>query len=183
MATEVVPVFPGFDSPAVGFGQPFELLEACHERVQRSLALLGRLIAHIDAHGHDANSRSAAADVLRYFDVAAPLHHQDEELHVFPMLADADDVDLVAAVAGLRADHARMEALWAGLRLALLTWSGGDAAGAVDDALRRQAAEFERLYAGHLQIEEGLVFPAARARMGAARLADMSADMARRRRV
>ncbi len=175
-------MFPGFDSPAVGFGQPFEMLEACHERVQRSLALLGRLIVHVDANGHDANSRSAAADVLRYFDVAAPLHHQDEELHVFPMLAEADDAGLVAAVAGLRTDHARMEALWAGLRVTLVAWSRPDSAGAIDDAARRQAAEFERLYAAHLQTEEGLVFPAARARMGAARLADMSADMAQRRR-
>lgn len=38
---------PGFDSPAVGFEQPFDMLEACHERVRRSLSLLERLIAHI----------------------------------------------------------------------------------------------------------------------------------------
>jgi hemerythrin-like domain-containing protein len=175
--------FPGFDSPAVGFEQPFEMLAACHERVQRSLALLARLIEHIDGHGHDAQSRSAATDVLRYFDVAAPLHHQDEELHVFPMLAGTDDAGLAAAVAGLRADHARMEDLWAGLRTTLGAWSGLDSAGVVDGAARREAAEFERLYAGHLQTEEGLVFPAARARMDAARLAAMSADMHRRRRV
>jgi hemerythrin-like domain-containing protein len=174
--------FPGFDSPAVGFEQPFEMLGACHERVRRSLALLGRLTLHIDAHGHDVNSRSAAADVLRYFDLAAPLHHQDEERHVFPALADSDDAGLTVAVAGLRADHARMEALWAHLRTTLVEWSRCDAAGAIDDAVRRCASEFEHLYAGHLQAEEGVVFPAARARMGAAQLAAMSADMAHRRR-
>ena len=65
--------------PAVGFDEPFEMLEACHERVQRSLALLARLIAHVDAHGHDEKSRSAAHDVLRYFELAAPHHHEDEE--------------------------------------------------------------------------------------------------------
>ena len=154
-------MFPGFDSPAVGFGQPFELLEACHERVQRSLALLGRLIVHVDANGHDANSRSAAADVLRYFDMAAPLHHQDEELHVFPMLADADDAALVAAVAGLRADHARMEALWAGLRVTLLAWSRPDSAGDIDAVVRERAMAFDGLYAAHVLTEEGTVFPAA----------------------
>jgi hypothetical protein len=57
---------PGFDSPAIGFEQPFEMLEACHDRVRRSLALLGRLIEHIDRHGHDDKSRGAASDVLRY---------------------------------------------------------------------------------------------------------------------
>ena len=69
---------PGFNTPAVGFEQPFEMLEACHERVQRSLALLGRIARHIDAQGHDAQSRSAAVDVLRYFDIAGPHHHEDE---------------------------------------------------------------------------------------------------------
>ena len=63
---------PGFASPGVGFEQPFEMLEACHERVQRSLALLQRLVDHVDRNGHDADSRSAARDVLRYFDIAGP---------------------------------------------------------------------------------------------------------------
>ncbi|MEN9486198.1 MAG: hypothetical protein RJB37_4078, partial [Pseudomonadota bacterium] len=62
---------PGFASPAVGFDQPFEMLQACHERVERSLALLQRLVAHVRDHGHDTASRSAARDVLRYFDLAA----------------------------------------------------------------------------------------------------------------
>jgi hypothetical protein len=53
----------GFDSPSVGFEQPFEMLAACHDRVLRSLALLQRLVDHIDAQGHDAQSRSAAVDV------------------------------------------------------------------------------------------------------------------------
>jgi hemerythrin-like domain-containing protein len=174
--------FPGFDSPAVGFEQPFEMLAACHERVRRSLALLGRLIEHIDARGHDASSRSAAADVLRYFDLAAPQHHQDEELHVFPVLDGSGDAGLAAAVAGLHGDHARMEALWTDLRAALDAWSRPDSSGSIDALVRQQATQFERLYATHLLTEEGLVFPAAQARMDAHRLNRMSADMEQRRR-
>ena len=82
---------PGFASPGVGFEQPFEMLEACHERVQRSLALLQRLVDHVDRNGHDADSRSAARDVLRYFDIAGPHHHEDEERHVFPPLQQHAD--------------------------------------------------------------------------------------------
>ena len=63
---------PGFASPAVGFDQPFEMLHACHDRVERTLVLLGRMVAHVHDHGHDEDSRSAARDVLRYFDLAAP---------------------------------------------------------------------------------------------------------------
>ena len=77
---------PGFGGAAVGFDTPFEMLEACHERVQRSLDLLQRLTDYLHTHACDDSARQAARDVLRYFDMAAPLHHEDEELHVFPLL-------------------------------------------------------------------------------------------------
>ena len=35
--------FPGVNAPGVGFEDPFAMLQACHERVQRTLALLERL--------------------------------------------------------------------------------------------------------------------------------------------
>jgi hypothetical protein len=65
-------------------------------------------LAHVRDHGHDAASRSAACDVLRYFDLAAPHHHLDEERHVLPPLL---------------AEHRRMEALWAVLRVPLQPWA------------------------------------------------------------
>src|SRR5689334_2494815 len=77
---------PGLRSPEAGFDQPFEMLHACHERVRRSLRLLQRLVAHAQVHGADAQVREAAADVLRYFDLAAPAHHEDEERHLVPRL-------------------------------------------------------------------------------------------------
>ncbi|MDE2627762.1 MAG: hemerythrin domain-containing protein [Burkholderiales bacterium] len=173
---------PGFEAPAAGFEQPFELLAACHERVRCSLGLLDRLIVHIDHYGHDANARSAASDVLRYFDLAAPLHHQDEELHVFPLLAGGLDAGLAATVAELHADHARMQTLWDGLRTTLCAWARPCATGVIDSAARHQAAEFARLSLAHVQTEERVVFPAARARIDAPRLARMSAEMQGRRR-
>jgi len=173
---------PGFDSPAVGFEQPFEMLYACHDRVRRSLALLERLIEHIDTHGHDASSRAAATDVLRYFELAAPQHHEDEERHVFPLLMDDGEASLRAAVQALQHDHQRMDALWHELRVALSHWSRAQSAGAIDDQTRHLADEFVAIYAGHLQREEGLVFPAALQRSDAQRLAEMGAEMQQRRR-
>lgn len=172
---------PGFDSPAVGFDQPFEMLEACHDRVRRSLALLGRLLAYLSDHPHDAQSRSAARDVLRYFELAAPLHHQDEERHVFPRLAGDADAALTDAVARLRADHAQMESLWAGLRPLLQGWAGEAAVAVPDEPARQLAAAFSGLYAQHLEVEETRVFPAARAGIGEEELRSMSQDMAKRR--
>lgn len=89
---------PGFNAPSVGFEQPFAMLEACHERVQRTLALLQRLRAHVLEHGADVPAQQAARDVLRYFDIAAPLHHEDEELHVFPLLLAQGSPDVAALV-------------------------------------------------------------------------------------
>ena len=48
---------PGFSAPAASFDQPFEMMEACHDRVQRSLDLLERIVRHIDENGHDTQSR------------------------------------------------------------------------------------------------------------------------------
>ncbi len=172
---------PGFDSPAVGFDQPFEMLQACHDRVRRSLALLGRLLAYLSDHPHDAQSRSAARDVLRYFDLAAPLHHQDEELHIFPRLEGAADSALTDAVARLRADHVQMESLWAQLRRVLQSWTGEAVGTAPDEPARQLAAAFAGLYEQHLALEEALVFPAARGCIDEAGLTSMSRDMARRR--
>lgn len=174
--------FPGLTSPSVGFDEPFEMLAACHERVQRSLDLLQRLIAHVDQHGCDANARSAAADVLRYFDLAGPLHHEDEERHVFPRLKDHPDATVRAAVAELQADHLRLHAQWAQLRQVLLRWQRDPAAPLPrpeDDALMDAfVASYER----HIPLEESIVYPAARPAFDAAALARIGHEMAARRR-
>ncbi|RRD57749.1 hemerythrin domain-containing protein [Comamonadaceae bacterium OH2545_COT-014] len=177
---------PGFSTPAVSFEQPFEMLHACHERVQRSLNLLERIVAHVDAHGHDAQSRAAVADVLRYFDLAAPHHHEDEERHVFPLLlAHAPSAAVRQAVATLQADHARMTAQWAALRPRLLAWQQEGAA-PLTEAERTQVRDFAALYASHIPLEETVAYPAARALLDTPPLtgaqADMGAEMAARRR-
>lgn len=41
---------PGFGAPAVGFDTPFALLHACHERVQRTLALQHKLVGYLHQH-------------------------------------------------------------------------------------------------------------------------------------
>ena len=110
---------PGHRAPAVGPEAPFEMLEACHERMQRSLQLLQKLQDHLARHGHDASAVQAAQDVLRYFNLAAPLHHQDEELHVFPPLLALDDD---ASSPPLCSSSSRITAPWR-LRGSVLRWS------------------------------------------------------------
>ena len=171
---------PGFNTPAVGFEQPFAMLEACHERVQRTLGLLARLRVHVHDNGVDDNARQAAGDVLRYFDIAAPLHHEDEELHVFPLLRAQASPDVQTLVQRLQQDHLAMTADWAAARVPLLAlaesavapFTPGDEA-----ALDR----FAQRYADHIAAEEGTAYPAALALLGPATLVAMGQEMAARR--
>lgn len=165
-------------SPAAGFEQPFEMLEACHERIHRMLALLARLREHLRTHGLDQQAQQAARDVMRYFDQAAPQHHLDEERHVFPPLAAGADAPLAALVRRLQQEHREMESRWPAARAALARVQGGEAFAAGDE----QALDaFAALYDAHLRAEEDSAYPAARHGLDAAALAAMSEDMMRRR--
>lgn len=155
------------------------MLEACHERIQRTLALLQRLRQHLRGHGADEQARQAAADVIRYFDRAAPEHHRDEELHVFPPLLASGDAAVVAVVNRLVDEHREMETRWAAARRVLQAVAGG--AGALTPEDEAALDSFEGLYATHLNAEEEQVYPAAQPSIDAAAQAAMSQDMMRRR--
>lgn len=171
---------PGFGDPAVGFDTPFDLLEACHERVLRSLALLQKLQDYLHDHRCDDSARQAARDVLRYFDMAAPLHHEDEELHVFPPLLERGGADTVAAVRQLQQDHEAMSANWQAARALLQALAEGsqESFSALDEAV---LARFAGVYAEHIRLEEDLVYPAARALLAPEAVQAMGAEMRRRR--
>ena len=64
---------------APDFDQPVAVLKHCHGRIRKQLATLEKLLAHLPAHGADEQARHAATSVLKYFDKAAHLHHEDEE--------------------------------------------------------------------------------------------------------
>lgn len=170
-------------TPAVGFEQPFELLEACHERVDRTLALLQRLVAHIDNQGHDASSRSAASDVMRYFDLAAPHHHLDEERHVFPAVLDSGNVAWIEAVKTLLQDHEDLHQQWADLRQVLQVWANeGMASATVTEQTHQAVNTYCERYAQHKLLEDGVVYPAARSLMTAPEaLHAMGSEMKARR--
>jgi hemerythrin-like domain-containing protein len=165
---------------AATFEQPFEMLQACHERVHRMLTLLGRIRAHVREHGADVQAQQAARDVMRYFDLAAPHHHQDEELHVFPPLLAKGDERVVAVVKRLQADHVQMEQRWAAARAVLVRIAEGQVQqlSAQDDAA---LDAFAGIYGDHIVAEEGIAYPAAQAAMDTDTIAKAGEEMMRRR--
>jgi hemerythrin-like domain-containing protein len=174
---------PGLRSPGVGFEAPFDMLEACHERVERMLNLLTRLRAHVAQNGCDAQAAAAAVDVMRYFDLAAPLHHQDEELHVFPAVLKMPSDRLDLLVCRLRQEHLEMEKLWGQVRQALarVADSEGQNKTPFSDADQASMDAFVAIYKDHIRAEEDLVYPEARRALDADQLSVMSRDMVRRR--
>ena len=168
-------------SPSAGFDQPFEMLAACHERVERMLGLLQRLQAHLRAVGADADACQAARDVMRYFDLAAPHHHEDEERHVLPRLRDSGDAALVALAERLLDEHRAMAAAWADLRPGLDGLAGGRWPAEAEAAAFDRWAAFDALYRGRLAAEDGTAYPQAARRIAAAELPAIGAEMAARR--
>ena len=190
---------PGHRAPGAGYEAPFEMLDACHERVERMLRLLHKLRAHLQASGWDAQAAEAARDVLRYFNEAAPRHHEDEERHVFPAVLAAPDApalphtgtgegtgigsSLHAVVRRLLQDHADMQTRWASAR-PVLERIARPATGPwqpLDTAEEAALDGFASLYASHIEAENHLIYPAAQQALTPAQLQAMSADMMARR--
>ncbi len=175
---------PGHRPLAAGLEAPFEMLAACHERVARMLALQTKLQQHLLDKGCDEPARQAARDVMRYFDLAAPLHHQDEELHVFPPLLAGADAALRMLAERLINDHRQMEAAWIAARSVLqaIADSRPDADWrALTPAQADALNQFAALYEQHLADENGAAYPAAQAALPLEAVQAMSEDMMQRR--
>lgn len=109
-----------FDTPA-GFDDPLEMLLGCHRRIERQLETLKRLRAHVASRGVDAEASAAAQAVLKYFLGAAPNHHADEELDLFPLLEKritdpGEQARFRAFREQLEVDHRELGAAWSRLR-------------------------------------------------------------------
>ena len=166
---------------AADFDDPFAILEACHERIARMLRTLERLPAHVAANGVDAQAREAIGRVRRYFELAGPDHHADEEVDLFPVAREAaraaGESDVVSALDALEREHRDMEAAWAPLRdhLDALCAEGGE----VDAAL---VARFATLYRTHVACEEAVVYADAKRRLSRSVRDALARSMVARRR-
>jgi hemerythrin-like domain-containing protein len=143
-----------FDTLA-GFDDPLEMLLACHRRIERQLESVKRLRAHIASSGVDAEASSAAQAILKYFLGAAPNHHADEELDLFPLLErritdPGERARFHAFREQLEADHRELAAAWSRLRKPLEAIGEGLVRILPEDDVHAFAAG----YAHHIVTEE-----------------------------
>jgi hemerythrin-like domain-containing protein len=153
--------FPGVSAPAAGTEAPLEVLAACHGRVERQCATLRRLVPHLAAHGANQEARTAATNVLRYFDTSAKDHHADEEVDLFPALiesmAGSDAICIRELVDVLTADHRALEVAWRHLRGVLERIAGGESVLLASDEVEALVGLYER----HIEREERDLLPMA----------------------
>ena len=168
MRPQLQPVAPSIDDP-------IELLQACHDKVRRFAGLTVRLRAHLADRGADDQAQEAAKSILRYFDVAAPLHHEDEDMDLFPALRALGQTDLNARIDELQAQHDSLGRLWQALRPWLMAVSAGQT-----HEIPAEADDFAMAYPAHAAREESEIYPAA-SQLSAATVQRISEAMVRRR--
>ncbi|ALK99008.1 pyridoxamine 5'-phosphate oxidase [Massilia sp. WF1] len=167
--------------PAPDFDQPVAVLKHCHGRIRKQLATLEKLLAHLPRHGADEQARQAAGAVLKYFEKAAHLHHEDEEQNLIPMLravAQGEDAATLQALAPvILQDHKDMDAMWQDLHEQLSMIADGSGTQLSSGTVQR----FSQRYLGHMEREESTLAPMALRLFGPQQMAQLAQAMQQRR--
>jgi pyridoxamine 5'-phosphate oxidase len=171
---------------APDFDQPVAVLKHCHGRIRKQLATLEKLLAHLPLHraedgGADQQARQAATAVLRYFEKAAHLHHDDEEQDLIPMLravAKGEDAATLQALAPvILQDHKDMDAMWQDLHEQLTAIATGAGTQLSSVTVQR----FTQRYVNHMEREESTMAPMALRLFSPQQMMQLGQAMQRRR--
>ena len=148
--------------------EPVDMLLDCHARLRHFSAMASALATRTDLD--EKQIEDACTELVRYFEVALPLHEADEERTLAPALeplaADAE------ALERMRSQHA---AIHETLDALIPLWK----------SRRREetaggARELAALLEDHLALEESVIFPLV-AKLAAAERERLGAEMRARR--
>lgn len=155
---------------------PLDYVLADHFRHRTLCAALRR------CSDRGATTRDEADAVIAFMENDLPLHHEDEDADLFPLLRKraSDEDDLVVALARLRDDHRKSEALAREIVDALAR-SRGDRTLRLDEPTRELLRAFAAGEHRHLALENGVLLAIARVRLTRGDLAGMSRRMKARR--
>ena len=138
------------------------VLDACHQEILVHLADLALLAERLAAQGVDDQCRVIAERIERFFSKTSRAHHAMEERQIFPALLRDGSDDVVHAVRSLQQDHGWIEENWIELSPQLAAIAAGQVE--YDLAEFAHAAEmFGDLCREHIELEESMVYPIARA--------------------
>ncbi|MEO8081923.1 MAG: hemerythrin domain-containing protein [Caldimonas sp.] len=157
------------------------MLDDCHRLTLAALDRLEALLAQIERQEIDEVARTVAADIVRHFSQTMRQHHRDEECHVFPALASSADSEVAQTILRLRQDHDWLEEDWMEISPHLDAVACGQSWYDID-VLREGVAIFAGLSRDHITLEESILYPQARTRLGTGARREMGREMAARRR-
>jgi pyridoxamine 5'-phosphate oxidase len=175
------PVGAGGVSPLPESNDPLAMFTLCHQRIRKQCGNLEALARDLTRYHVDNTARNRAAMIVRFFDVDAREHHEDEELVFFPRLLALDIDTSAKAELGplldiLSKDHNTLHDVWRSLRQSLWSIVDGKSASTNIDV-----TTFITLHQHHMHNEDSSVLPFARRHFDDDALVELrSAIMARR---
>lgn len=158
----------------------FAFLDSTHRDIQQHLIQLRAVVDAIERTGLNQANREQARRVLAFFNGEARQHHLDEEKHIFPGLLVSADEKIVRAAEHLTQDHGWLEENWLQMAPSLEAAANGNLWFDPQE-LQHALDVFEALYVDHIQLEESIAYPAARARLAGLDTVGMGREMAQRR--
>jgi hemerythrin-like domain-containing protein len=144
----------------------FEALDSCHIQIQSHLDELSTLCDQIAEGSLTPDARKNAVAIEIFFSTAARSHHAIEEEDVFPSLLQSDNPETVAKVRDLIEDHFWIEKYWLDLA-PMLRAIGNGADDAITVKLPKAVKLFHDLCSYHIECEESMIYPEAKAVMNA----------------
>lgn len=164
-----------FDTRSVTFAEPIEMLYACHEKVRRFCSQINMLPAYIAENGFNEIAEQAVKQIVQYFTVAVPLHHQDEEQDFFPLLLKYAP-QAKSSIEELEKQHESLHENWLALNEEFARLKTNPQHIPNEHLIKR----FTDGYAAHLAVEEPL-FETGKQHIPTEELAEAGKRMAARR--
>jgi hypothetical protein len=150
------------DTPTAGAAPVLDRVEATHAQMRYWLGELQTLVNHMEDRGWDTWARDHARSVIDFFSNTARQHHVDVDRQVCPLVHGRGDDFLDSHIDRLRQDQGWLEENWREVLAQLQPVAEGF--GGYDiDMLRHASDVYAALLLEHLALEQGTVFPAARA--------------------
>ena len=157
--------------------EPIEMLYACHSKVKRFCNQLCILPDYLTQNGINQAVKNDVKQILTYFNLSAPLHHDDEEKNFFPALVKhvpqaQEDIDK------LESEHIALHQNWALLSAQLEQLLNGERQNVDRDLISAFIAGYDR----HIALEEPL-FELGKQHLSETELQTMGKIMSERRKV
>jgi hemerythrin-like domain-containing protein len=153
---------PRSNDTATAAAPVLDRVDATHAQMRYWLGELQALVNHMEDRGWDTWARDHARSVIDFFSNTARQHHADVDRQVCPLVQGRGDDFLDSHIDRLRQDQGWLEENWREVHAQLQPVAEGF--GGYDiDMLRHASDVYAALLLEHLALEQGTVFPAARA--------------------